>query len=170
MTKTSFRVIGAIITQLTLLIQQRDSSDTTLDTWSYYLSAQFVQSLSVITACVPYTKNVLLGLESGMFQTGHFGLATLSKSPHRTQEHDSSAARSVNTTATGTHALRSQQTPDQITHDTVPNRTPQIRPLSAENTAIAEPGTPVEECDGESQSSRANIIRETREWYVGYEE
>ena len=161
--------MGAIIAQLTLLIRQQATSDVTLDTWSYYLSAQVVQSLSVITACVPYIKNVLLGIESGMFQTGHFGLAILHKSPHRTQEHDSSAARSGKTAATGPSALRSQQSPDEISHDIVANGTPQINPFSAENTATAESVTPVEGWDRDSQSSRANIIRETREWYVGYE-
>ena len=164
-----FRVIGAIIAQLTLLAQHRNTSDVTLDTWSCYLSAQFVQSLSVITACVPYIKNALLGVESGMFQTGHFGLATLHKSPQRTEEHGSSAAKSGKENATGTSGLRSHQSPDGISHKTVANVTPHINPFSAENTATAESVTPVEEWDGDSQSSRAHIIRETREWYVGYE-
>ncbi len=161
--------MGAIIAQLILLTQQRNSSDATLDTWSYYLSAQFVQSLSVITACVPYIKNALLGVESGMFQTGRFGLATLQKSPQRTQEHSSSAARSGKENATGTSGLRSQRSPDLISHDNVTNETPYINPFLAESTATAEPVTPVEEWDEGSRSSQAQFIRETREWYVGYE-
>lgn len=93
---SSFRVMGAIIAQLTLLIQQRDTSDATFDTWSYCVSAQFVQTLSIITAFVPYIMNELLGVGSGMFETGHFGLglATLHKSPQGTQEQNSSAGRS----------------------------------------------------------------------------
>lgn len=164
-------VMGAIIAQLILLIQQRDTNDATLDTWSYYLSAQFVQSLSVITACVPYIKNVLLGVESGMFQTGHFGLATMHKSPRRTQEHGSSAARSRKEAGTGTSGLRSHQSPDPISHDLRANgtRTPQTNPFSADNTATAESVTPVEDWDGDSLSSRVNIIKETREWHVDYE-
>lgn len=164
--------MGAIIAQLTLLIQQRNASDATLDTWSYYLSVQFVQSLSVITACVPYIKNVLLGVESGMFQTGHFGLATLHKSPRRTQEHDSSAARSGKEAVTGTSGLRSHRSPDRMSHDMVANETraPHINPFSSENTATVESVTPVEDWDGDSLSSRVNIIRETREWHVGYEQ
>ena len=161
--------MGAIVAQLALLVQQRHSSDSTLDTWSYYLSTQFVQSLSVITACIPYIKNVLLGVESGMFQTGHFGLATLQKSPQRTQEQDSSAARSAKASAIGTPRLRSHQSPDISSHDVVTNRTPQSNPFSGDNTATAETVAPVEEWDADSQSSRANIIRETREWHVDYE-
>lgn len=158
--------MGAIIAQLTLLNQQRVTSDATLDSWSYYLSAQFVQNLSVITACVPYIKNVLLGVESGMFQTGHFGLVALPKSPHRIQEHDSLGARSGKEIATGTSALRSHQSSDDISHGIVANGRLQDNPVSAENTHTAESVTPVEEWDGDSQSSRANIIRETRKWYV----
>lgn len=167
--KQLFRVIGAIIAQLILLTQQRDASDVTFDTWSYYLSAQFVQSLSVITACVPYIKNVLLGVESGMFQTGHFRLATLHKSPQRTQEQDSSAAKSAKENASNPSALRSHQSSDRVSHNIVAKGTPQTNPFSGKNTATAEPVTPVEDWDGDSQSSRANIIRETRGWHVGYE-
>lgn len=163
------RVIGAIIAQLVLLTQQRGTRDVTLNTWSYYLSTQFVQSLSIITACIPYIKNVLLGLESGMFQTGHFGLATLHKSPQRTQEHGSSVARSGKENATGSSGLRSHQSPDGISHEFGAGGIPPMNPFTAKNTATAEPVSPVEEWDRDSESSRANIIRETREWHVGYE-
>lgn len=162
--------MGAIIAQLTFLIQQRNTIDPTLDTWSYYLSTQVVQTLSIITACIPYIKNVLVGVESGMFQTGQFGLATLRKSPQRTQQHDSSAAKSGKESATGTSGSGRHQSPDRISHDIVTSGTPQINPFSAKNTATAEPVSPVEEWDGDSQSSRANIIRETREWHIDYEE
>ncbi|KAM0797723.1 hypothetical protein BDR22DRAFT_809981 [Usnea florida] len=148
-------VIGSIIAQLTLLNQKRDTNDATLDTWSYQLSAQFVQNLSVITACVPYIKNVLLGVESGMFQTGRFRLATFHKSSHRDQEYDVSGARSGKQTVAESSALNSRQLPEGMPHD--------------DNTATAESVTPIEEWDGASQSSRAKIIRETREWYVDYE-
>lgn len=165
----SVRVIGAIIAQLTLLIRQRGTSDATLDTWSYYLSMQFVQTFSVITACVPYIKNVLLGVESGMFQTGHFGLATLHKSPQRTQEHGSSAPTSGIQNAVGLSRLGSHQSRDPISRDVLKDETSTNNPFSPENTATAESVTPVEEWDGGSQSSRTNIIRETREWYIDYE-
>ena len=166
MAKQLYRVIGATIAQLTLLSQQRDSSDVTFSIWSYYLSAQFVQSLSVITACIPYIKNVLLGVESGMFQTGHFGLATLHKSPERTQEHESSETRSGKGNGAERSGLRGGHAHDRIIHEVIADVTPHSKPISG-NTATAEPVTPTDEWDRESQSSRANIIRETREWHVG---
>lgn len=162
-------VVGAIIAQLVLLAQQRDSKDVTFDSWTYYLSAQFVQSLSVITACVPYIKNVLVGVQSGMFQTGRFGMATLHKSPQRTQGQDSSVSRSGKENTITTSGIHSHRSPDRVSHDVVANGTRQTNPFSGENTATAEPVTPIEEWDVDSQSSRANIIRETREWHVGYE-
>ena len=163
------RVVGAIIAQLVLLMQQRNSKDATLDTWSYYLAVQFVQSLSVITACIPYIKNVLLGVESGMFQTGHFGLATLHKSPQRLLEYDSSAAASGKGIVRGSSALCSHESSDQISPEVVVARSAQIGPVSVEKAATAKSVTPGGECDEDSQSSRANIIRETREWHVDYE-
>ena len=127
-----------------------------------------MQNLSVITACVPYIKNVLLGVESGMFQTGRFRLATLRKNSQRNQEYDLSGARSGKETVAAPSALCTRQVPERISHN-VADETPQKNPFSAENTATAESVTPTEEWDGASQSSRAKIIRETREWYVNYE-
>ena len=128
-----------------------------------------MQNLSVITACVPYIKNVLLGVESGMFQTGRFRLATLRKNSQRNQEYDLSGARSGKEAVAAPSALCSRQTPEGISLHDVADETPQKNPFSAENTATAESVTPIEEWDGGSQSSRAKIIRETREWYVDYE-
>ncbi|KUJ16113.1 uncharacterized protein LY89DRAFT_75073 [Mollisia scopiformis] len=48
--------------------------DKTFDTWRYHVTTVFVQGLSIITVCIPYIRNLLLGMESGMIQTGHFRL------------------------------------------------------------------------------------------------
>ena len=104
-----------------------------------------------------------------MFQTGRFRLATLRKNSQRNQEYDLSGARSGKETVAAPSALCSRQMPGGISRDNVVNETPQKNPFSAENTATAESVTPTEEWDGASQSSRAKIIRETREWYVNYE-
>ena len=104
-----------------------------------------------------------------MFQTGRFRLATFHKNSHRNQEYDVSGARSGKETVAEPSALNSRQLPEGMPHDDMANGTPQKNPFSAENTATAESVTPTEEWDGASQSSRAKIIRETREWYVDYE-
>lgn len=48
--------------------------DRTFHTWRYHVTTVCVQGLSIITVCIPYIRNLLLGMESGMIQTGHFRL------------------------------------------------------------------------------------------------
>lgn len=50
------------------------SYDLTFQSWRYLLAVVLVQGLSIITACIPYIRNLLIGMESGMIQTGHFRL------------------------------------------------------------------------------------------------
>ena len=75
-------VIGSSIAQLVLIQRYWTASDPTLAAWSPSIAAQFTQCLSVVTACIPYIRSVLVGMESGMFQTGHFHLDTLRKASH----------------------------------------------------------------------------------------
>ncbi|KAI1748112.1 hypothetical protein F4782DRAFT_383549 [Xylaria castorea] len=49
-------------------------SDLTFHAWKYLLTTVFVQGLSIITVCIPYIRNLLLSMESGMIQTGHLRL------------------------------------------------------------------------------------------------
>ena len=67
-------VVVATAVQVQQLQQLRTTLDFTFDSWKYFLSTQFVQNLSLITVCLPYIKSLLLGLESGFFQTGNFRL------------------------------------------------------------------------------------------------
>ena len=67
-------MIAAFIVQLVELRKIRRADDYTYGDWRYYLCAQFVQSLGVISQCIPYIRNLMLGLESGMIRTGHFRL------------------------------------------------------------------------------------------------
>jgi len=65
---TRISIIGAVIAQLVFLRRFSGSSDKTFDGWHYDLLTVIVQNLSVITACVPFVKNFMLGLESGMIR------------------------------------------------------------------------------------------------------
>jgi hypothetical protein len=60
--------VGAVIAQLVFLRRFSGSSDKTFDGWHYDLLTVIVQNLSVITGCVPFVKNFMLGLESGMIR------------------------------------------------------------------------------------------------------
>lgn len=162
-------VIGAVIAQLVLLGQHRRSQDITFDNWSYYLSTQFVQNLGVITACVPYIKNALLGLESGMFQTGHFHLATLRKELRKPPQSESSGTTSGNGTTVRGSEQHGDRSHHHMPHSVAADIIPRLTPWYGRNTATAEPVTPTEEWDVESHCSGARIIKQTREVLVARE-
>ncbi|KAI0883456.1 uncharacterized protein GGS22DRAFT_31024 [Annulohypoxylon maeteangense] len=68
-------VIGAFVAQFyEAQILKSHIVDRTFHIWKYLLTTVFVQALSIITVCIPYIRNLLLGMESGMIQTGHFRL------------------------------------------------------------------------------------------------
>ncbi|KAI6081283.1 hypothetical protein F4821DRAFT_249690 [Hypoxylon rubiginosum] len=68
-------VIGAFIAQIYEAQSLKSQLiDRTFDSWKFLLTMVFVQGLSIITVCIPYIRNFLLGIESGMIQTGHFRL------------------------------------------------------------------------------------------------
>ncbi len=159
-------VISAVVAQLVLLGQHQNSKDLTFDNWSYYLSTQFVQNLSVVTACIPYIKNILLGLESGMFQTGHFHLGTLRKDSRKPQYSKPTGTTSGNGTTGGASTRLGDFSAHDFAHDAAADITPRLDPPYAENSATAEPVTPTEEWDVESQSSGAKIIKQIREVLV----
>ena len=157
-------VIGAILAQLVLINHRESAQDPTFNFWPYYISTQFVQNLSVITACIPYVKNALVGIESGMLQTGHFHLSTFRKDAVQHEDPRSSMERTGKETKTGLETNDSTVTPG-FDGDTIHQNLSRVQ-----NTATAESVTPNEQWDRESQSSRAHIITKTRGWEVGYED
>ncbi|KAL8695664.1 MAG: hypothetical protein Q9224_003251 [Gallowayella concinna] len=62
-------VLAAITVQLIYHNRPAHTSDMTFKTWPTVLSAQMVQSLSIITACIPSLKPFLESLESGMLRS-----------------------------------------------------------------------------------------------------
>ncbi|KAL9620523.1 MAG: hypothetical protein Q9160_004992 [Pyrenula sp. 1 TL-2023] len=76
---TTMSVVAATITQLVYLHRLKSTQDIIFDACKTQLCMQFVQNLSIITVCIPHVKNLLLGLESGMFQTGDFQIRRRSR-------------------------------------------------------------------------------------------
>lgn len=66
---TEGRVLAATILQLIYLNRAAHTSDATFKAWPVVLGAQMVQSLSIITACIPSLKPFLESLESGMLRS-----------------------------------------------------------------------------------------------------
>lgn len=53
--------------------------DITFTTWRFFMAGQVSQSLSIITTCIPFLKSLLLGMQTGMMQTGHVSSRHLSE-------------------------------------------------------------------------------------------
>ena len=158
-------VIGAVIAQLRLLHEIRGSRDITFDSWSYIISTQFVQNLSVVTVCIPYVRNVLVGLESGMLQTGAFHLHKLSATTtENTGCHPSATSKRHHKKATSEQSEDTEN--PQLSRAIKGVHRSDIGPFHANNTAVVEANTPTDEWESESQSSRAKIIKQTTEWRI----
>ncbi|KAI1373487.1 hypothetical protein F4677DRAFT_448315 [Hypoxylon crocopeplum] len=70
-----FLVIGAFAAQIyQAQCLKSHPLDRTFHAWKYLLTMVFVQGLGIITVCIPYIRNMLLSMESGMIRTGHFRL------------------------------------------------------------------------------------------------
>ena len=125
-----------------------------------------MQNLSVITVCVPYIKNFLLGLESGMIRTGDFHLGKVSNTstpesgslpfPGARRQHQ------LNLFTQQDDILTPSETPElnEATHSNVitGNAYESVVAHSPENTSW----------DSESQSSRRKMIKKTTEWTVDF--
>ncbi|KAL8670873.1 MAG: hypothetical protein Q9168_004604 [Polycauliona sp. 1 TL-2023] len=158
-------VIGSTIAQLVFLNRLRNRDNITLDIWPYHLATQFVVCLSIVTVCIPYVRNALLGFESGMFQTGHFRLGKLGQARHDSPPSGSSNA--TNTDAPDASGQAQIRDGAQV----FDGRTPGALNVHLQgNHAVAEATTPDDDWDASSQISQANIIKTTREWIVDYDD
>lgn len=46
--------------------------ELTFNVWKYLVAVEMAKGFGVITVCIPYIRNMLLSMESGMIQTGQF--------------------------------------------------------------------------------------------------
>lgn len=65
---TRLTVIVAVVAQLVYFNKAAKSDDMPFNSWSEVVCSQIVQSLSVITACVPQLKRFFDSIESGMIR------------------------------------------------------------------------------------------------------
>ncbi|KAJ5356283.1 hypothetical protein N7517_010892 [Penicillium concentricum] len=133
-------VIIAIICQLAYA-SQKNSTDSTFDGWAVAISTQVAQTLSIVTACSPQFKPFLDNLRSSGMGLGMTSSNYASK--HRTYA-----------MSTYKHSRRTQGTQGSETHELV------SMPQGTQTVVTAR------DDDNESQSSRSNIIMETRTWTV----
>ncbi|CAD6581439.1 MAG: hypothetical protein ASARMPREDX12_000463 [Alectoria sarmentosa] len=62
-------VVGAIVCELVFRNRNARSEDQTFAAWPVVICSQFVHTLSIITACIPYLKPFFSSLETGMIRT-----------------------------------------------------------------------------------------------------
>ena len=103
-------VAATWIAALATLRNPYNDHDYTYKSWRYYLCVDLVQGLAVIAQCIPYIRNLMIGLDSGMIRTGHFRLRSNSKSGQKASggssgQHDSSGSWGI--------SLQSQQKSSQ---------------------------------------------------------
>ena len=159
-------VAGAIGAQLSQLSTLGDAMDLTRSSWPFYLSTEFVQDLSIITACIPYIRNMIVGLESGMMQTGDFRLHKTTPVGSTDQSHTRSAVsqdrRGPSTNARDNDSIRRKNLEAE--------KALSLRPggLMVAHTTRVEASPNEEIWEGDSQSSRADMITKTRGWDVEY--
>ncbi|KAL8825326.1 MAG: hypothetical protein Q9191_004485 [Dirinaria sp. TL-2023a] len=140
------------------------SSDPTFDLWLVILVTEIVQSLSLITACIPYLKPFLQALETGMIranggaQIHGYGTAYGSGSSKRLKPLSSKGNRrqlnGVRMNSLGYAPGEGQLGGNLPNHQTVTV------------TSRRHAG----DSDGDSQSSESKIIKKTVGWSVTSDE
>lgn len=149
------RVLAAIIVQLYYVNRARDSKDETFATWPTILSAESVQSLSIITACVPCMKPFFESLESGML---------------RNDDLRRRGIRGIN--GYGSHVLsdlsssRSNTKREKSQFSATSSNNKHFKTLPNVSTVVSVNANEDRERDSDSQKSSSRIIKYTRTWAV----
>ncbi|KAI4282999.1 MAG: hypothetical protein L6R35_005268 [Caloplaca aegaea] len=144
-------VFSAIIVQLVYASRARGTADVTFDTWPTVLSAQIVQSLSIITACIPCLKPFLESLGTGMIRVD---LRPRTKGQYGYDSHDLSNLSSKSSGKKEKSALSSN-----LSHHKHFRHLPDVSTVISANHDVRE-------TDSDSQKSSARIIKYTRTWEV----
>lgn len=151
-------MITAIIAQLVYLNRNPGSDDYTFDSWPMVLSSQSVQSLSIITACIPYLKPFLASLETGMIRADDLRRRGITGTGVQyTASIPSSGQKSI--------ALRIFR-PGQQSQLSERNDNAMGQGQSQPVVHGGDEHTRHAEWDAESQASRSRIIMHTTTWAV----
>ena len=145
-------MIGAIICELVFRNRIAGSEDHTFAAWPVVICSQFVQALSIITACIPYLKPFFASLETGMIRADDS--QRLRSRSFWTYVYRRSAAPkkgSSSTMLTSIGSRRFETWTDVPSHGEATN--------SGESTDIQRRETRVS--DTESQTSQSRIIPQT---------
>ncbi|TVY16638.1 hypothetical protein LARI1_G003867, partial [Lachnellula arida] len=150
--------VAAVIFQMIATNQQINSSDATFDYSIVAISMSISGCLAIVTACIPYLKPFMDGLESGMIRSDDL---------HR--RHGDVSASRVSKYGHGSHyrsphslGVNSIHSTNQLELNSINKNGPSTTIASAK----ALPRQDEIEWDAESHNSRTQIIKQVKTWTV----
>lgn len=149
-------VIGAVTAELVVRNMGADSADRTFTSWRVVICSQFVQALSIITACVPYLKPFFSSLETGMIRADDSRRLESRSiwSSHSKQRSTTRTKKSVLSTMSRSSASRpgASTVPSDALHE---DYTLNTHVIGGRNPRTDDTG---------SQTSRTKILKQTDIW------
>ena len=149
------RVLAAIVMQVVYQNRAKGTDNRTFEMWPVVLCAQIVQSLSIITACIPCLKPFLESLESGMLRSDDLRRRGM----NGVYGYGSHNLNSLSNSRSGGKKEKSQHASNASAgkHYKLPNNISTVVSVSRNEDA---------ERDSDSQKSSARIIKYTRTFSV----
>ncbi|KAI4272577.1 MAG: hypothetical protein LQ337_005209 [Flavoplaca oasis] len=148
-------VLVAIVVQVVYHNRAKGRDDRTFEMWPVVLCAQIVQSLSIITACIPCLKPFLESLESGMLRSDDLRRRGM----NGVYGYGSHNLNSLSNSRSGGKKEKSQHASNASAgkHYKLPNNISTVVSVNRNEDA---------ERDSDSQKSSARIIKYTRTFSV----
>ncbi|KAL9599547.1 MAG: hypothetical protein Q9219_003791 [cf. Caloplaca sp. 3 TL-2023] len=152
----AFQVFAGVVVQLIYVNRAKGSTDITFATWPVVLSAEIVQSFSIITACVPCLKPLLESLESGMLRSDDLRRRGLGG----VYGYNSQPLSELSSSKSGGKKEKSSQFLSST------SSTRHFKQLPNVSTVVSVNRNEERERDSDSQKSSSRIIKYTRTWAV----
>ena len=147
-------MIGAIICELVFRNRIAGSEDLTFAAWPVVVCSQFVQALSIITACIPYLKPFFSSLETGMIRADdsrRLGSRSIWTYEYRKSTAPRKSFSSILLRSIGSRKLNTwQDVPSHHWHGDATNNA-EVTDVDGQSTRVWET---------ESQTSQSRMIRQ----------
>jgi hypothetical protein len=155
--------IGAIASLMVILSMPKNVSDISYDQWLVQIAMALAQTLAIVTACVPYLKPFMDGLESGMIRSDD--LLRRTEVPGKRGVYPYGRDRKSPLNSAISKRLSKMSNPTRPVkphpHEMDPIKSAIINTVSVEANPYHE-----RDWDVGSDSSQTKIIKQTRSWGV----
>ena len=154
---------------MVLLDGVKHTSDATFDYWPLVITAEVIQCLAIVTACIPYLKPFMESMESGLIRADDLRRRGVHGS---SLGNDSGYSKNSKGSKSSKNSNLSLPLKDRLT-----SSTKNMRSGNGENasTAFAVFDRDANqhlssEWDEESRTSRSKIIKQTKSWGITRED